>query len=90
MRQLVFRMVAWDADARPSAVEVLDELDADQWASGRHNPFLGTCNSRSPQFASMLTHLSAAHNPYIEGAAVFCVSPKVGHEAPFCNGEEGL
>ncbi|CAK8988716.1 unnamed protein product [Durusdinium trenchii] len=24
-----------------------------------------------------------------EGAAVFCVSPKVGHEAPFCNGEEG-
>ncbi|CAK8988725.1 unnamed protein product [Durusdinium trenchii] len=65
MRQLVFRMVAWDADARPSAVEVLDELDADQWASGRHNPFLGTCNSRSPQFASMLTHLSAAHNPYI-------------------------
>eukprot|EP00435_Cladocopium_sp_Y103_P028622 s2705_g7.t1 len=65
MRQLVFRMVAWDADARPSAQEVLDELDADQWAAGRHNPFLGTQNARSPHFASMLTHLSAAHNPYI-------------------------
>ncbi|CAJ1387628.1 unnamed protein product [Effrenium voratum] len=65
MRQLVFRMVNWDADARPSAQEVLDELDAATWASSRHNPYLGTQNSRSPQFAAMLTHLSAAHNPYI-------------------------
>jgi len=65
LRQLVFRMVNWNVDGRPSAQEVLDEIEAAQWATARHNPYLGTQHSRSPQFAAMLTHLSAAHNPYI-------------------------
>lgn len=65
LRQLVFRMVSWDAEGRPSAQEVLDELEANYWAASRHNPYLGTHHRRSPQFAAMLAHLSAAHNPYI-------------------------
>ncbi|CAE7802084.1 gcn2 [Symbiodinium sp. CCMP2592] len=65
LRQLVFRMVNWSVDGRPTAQEVLDEIEAAQWASSRHNPYLGTQHSRSPQFAAMLTHISAAHNPYI-------------------------
>jgi len=65
LRQLILRMLSWDAEGRPSAQDVLDELDASSWASSRHNPYVGTHHPRSPQFASMLTHLSAAHNPYI-------------------------
>jgi len=65
LRQLVLRMLSWDADARPSAQDVLDELQASNWASSRHNPYLGTLHPRAPQFASMLAHVSAAHNPYI-------------------------
>ncbi|CAE7365010.1 unnamed protein product [Symbiodinium natans] len=48
-RQLVFRMVNWSVDGRPTAQEVLDEIEAAQWASSRHNPYLGTQHSRSPQ-----------------------------------------
>lgn len=65
LRQLVLRMVLWDAEMRPSAVEVLDEIEAGIWAASRHNPNVGTQHPRSPQLAAMCCHLSAAHNPYI-------------------------
>lgn len=65
LRQLVFRMVSWDAEGRPSAQEVLDEMEANYSAASRHNPYLGTHHRRAPQFTAMLAHLSAAHNPYI-------------------------
>mmetsp|Transcript_82977 Transcript_82977/g.231514 ORF Transcript_82977/g.231514 Transcript_82977/m.231514 type:complete len:482 (+) Transcript_82977:95-1540(+) len=65
LRQLVLRMVVWDAEVRPSAQEVLDELEVGLWAASRHNPNVGTQHPRSPQLAAMQCPLTAAHNPYI-------------------------
>jgi len=65
LRQLALRMLVWDAEVRPSANEVLDELEVGLWAASRHNPNVGTLHPRSPQIAAMLCPLSAAHNPYI-------------------------
>lgn len=60
LRQLVLRMVVWDADVRPSAREVLDELEVGLWKSSRHNPNIGACHPRRPMVAR-----SAAHSPYV-------------------------
>lgn len=65
LRQLCLRMLVWDAMVRPSAEEVLDEIEAAVWAATRHNPMIGTSHPRTPQVAAMLCHFSAAHNPYI-------------------------
>jgi len=65
LRQLVLRMVVWDAEVRPSAWEVLDELDAGFLTAWRHNPNVGMSHPRSPQLAAMSCAPAAAHNPYI-------------------------
>jgi len=65
MRQLVLRMVVWDAEVRPAASEVLDELEVGLWAASRRNPNVGTQHPRSPQLGAMMCPFSAAHNPYI-------------------------
>lgn len=65
LRQLVLRMVVWDAEVRPSAREVLGELGAGIRAASRNNPNLCTQHPRSLRLEYMKYPLSAARNPYI-------------------------
>lgn len=65
LRQLVLRMVVWDPNGRPSAQEVLNELEVGLWATSRHNPNLGTQHHGLLQLAAISSPLCTAHNPYI-------------------------
>eukprot|EP00928_Gymnodinium_smaydae_P045081 TRINITY_DN30098_c0_g1_i1.p1 TRINITY_DN30098_c0_g1~~TRINITY_DN30098_c0_g1_i1.p1 ORF type:complete len:496 (-),score=31.37 TRINITY_DN30098_c0_g1_i1:230-1717(-) len=59
LRQLVMRMLAFDPDARPTAVEVLSEITQGLRLRDQHNPYLGTFDW------SKHAHSSAQHNPYV-------------------------
>lgn len=65
LRQLILRMLHWDAGVRPTSLEVVDEVEAWLWAASRRNPYLGTGHPRAPQFAAMPSPLCTAHNPYV-------------------------
>jgi len=65
LRQLVIRMLAWDAEVRPSAQEVLTEVHAACYSRDRHNPYIGTSCQKSPQLTAMVAPPSVVHNPYI-------------------------
>lgn len=57
LRQLMFRMLAWDAHVRPSSQEVLCELHVRSTSKERHNPYLGSNR--------MSCKALEAHNPYV-------------------------
>lgn len=64
LRQLVAQMLAFDADARPSAVEVLGELSLGFRTRDQHNPYLGTFDW-SKRVEALATKRTAQHNPYV-------------------------
>jgi serine/threonine protein kinase len=65
LRQLMFRMLAWDAHVRPSSEEVLSELQTRLNSKDRQNPYVGVLRGSSPQLSAMGDHPMNAQNPYI-------------------------
>jgi serine/threonine protein kinase len=65
LRQMMARMLAWDAHVRPSAVEVLSELHAKFFSKGRRNPYIGSLIGSSPQLSALADPPSRVQNPYI-------------------------
>lgn len=65
LRQLALRMLAWDPEVRPTAREVMGELEAGASAVSRHNPYLGTQDVWSPRLVAAPSPPAAPHNPYV-------------------------
>eukprot|EP00927_Polykrikos_kofoidii_P079929 TRINITY_DN76779_c0_g1_i1.p3 TRINITY_DN76779_c0_g1~~TRINITY_DN76779_c0_g1_i1.p3 ORF type:complete len:165 (+),score=32.92 TRINITY_DN76779_c0_g1_i1:51-497(+) len=67
VRQLAIRMLAWDAMVRPTAHEVLVELGARLLSWDRHNPYVGTGSTSSPQLVPAMESMTSRipHNPHV-------------------------
>lgn len=65
LRQLMFRMLAWDAHVRPSSEEVLRELQSRSNSKDRQNPYLGVLRGSSSQLCTMADPPMKVQNPYI-------------------------
>jgi len=67
LRQLMFRMLAWDAHMRPSSEEVLCELHAKFSSQDRRNPYLGTHRAWCPYLGTHRAPCKAleTQNPYV-------------------------
>jgi len=65
LRQLMFRMLAWDVHVRPSSEEVLRELHTKLNSKDRQNPYIGVFRGSSPQLSAMADPPTSAQNPYV-------------------------
>lgn len=64
LRQLIFRMLAWDAHVRPTSEEVLSEL-ARLTSKVKRNPYVGALHGSSPQLCFLADPPTSAQNPYV-------------------------
>lgn len=69
LRQMIMRMLAWDARVRPSSEAVLRELHASLTSKDRRNPYVGAMRGPSPHLCAIMRKVAkplvSAQNPYV-------------------------